>query len=302
MTNHDSVRLQGSKDPITEESTPLTEIASLMGDRRREIIRAVQVETGRKLLCYVGGGEALVNEEDVRYLQELLSPLPPGASIDLLLHSIGGDSSTAEKLVRMLWAITKPQDASIPEGELRVIVPDRAKSAATLLALGASRIVMSTMSELGTIDPQLPQYDQGGNLAWISVFDYLVAYESVARRLASDPDDPVAQTEFSRFDPVQRRRFEQERDYARMTAENLLKRQGGNFTLATHHLMDTTKFRSHRQVIDWEAAKNDIGLNIEFMESEDDLWKLYWRLYCYLRVAIEPRQKIFESDAVSLVV
>lgn len=302
MTNHDSVRLQGSKDPITEESTPLTEIASLMRDRRREIMGSIQEETERKLLCYVAGSEAAVNEEDVRYLQELLSPLPKGASIDLLLHSDGGDSSTAEKLVRMLWAVTSPQDSSIPEGELRVVVPDRAKSAATLLALGANRIVMSTTSELGTIDPQVPKYDQEGYADWISVFDYLSAYESVADRLENNPDDPVAQAEFTRFDPVRRRKFEQERDYVRMTAENLLKRQGVNYTLAPGQLMNTTQFRSHRQVIDWEAAKNDIGLNIEFMDSENMLWKLYWKLYCYLRVAIQPRQKIFESDAVSLVV
>ena len=302
MANHDSQPIQDSRNPIAEESTPLTEIASLARDRRREIIHAVQEETARTVLCYVGDGEAGVSEEDVRYFQELLSPLPPGASIDLLLHSNGGDASTAEKLVRMLRAVTVPQDSSIPKGELRVIVPDRAKSAATLLALGANRIVMSTTSELGTIDPQVPQYNQEGYAAWISVFDYLSAYDSVARRLESNPDDPVAQAEFSRFDPVQRRTFEQERDYVRMTAENLLKRQGANFTLATHRLMDTTTFRAHHQVIDWDVAKNYIGLNIDFMDSANALWKLYWKLYCYLRAAIQPRQKIFESDIVSLIV
>lgn len=302
MANHDSLPIQDSRNPNAEESSPLAEIASLARDRRREIIQAVQEETARTLLCYVGGSEAAVNEQDVQFLQELLFPLPPGASIDLLLHSNGGDSSTAEKLVRMLWAVTKPQDSSIPEGELRVIVPDRAKSAATLLALGANRIVMSATSELGTIDPQVPKYDQECYAAWISVFDYLSAYDSVARRLESNPDDPVAQAEFSRFDPVQRRTFEQERDYVRTTAENLLKRQGANYTLATDRLMDTTTFRAHRQVIDWDVAKNYIGLNIEFMESANTVWKLYWKLYCYLRSTIQLRQKIFESDVVSLIV
>ena len=302
MANHNSLLPQDSKNPTAEESSPLAEIASLVRDRRREIIQTVQKETDRSVLCYVGDGESGVSEEDVRYFQELLSPLPPGASIDLLLHSNGGDASTVEKLVRMLRAVTGPQDSSIPEGELRVIVPDRAKSAATLLALGADCIVMSNTSELGTIDPQVSKYDQEGYAAWISVFDYLSAYDSVARRLESNPDDPVAQAEFSRFDPVQRRTFEQERDYVRTTAENLLKRQGANYTLAADRLMDTTTFRAHRQVIDWDVAKNYIGLNIEFMESANALWKLYWKLYCYLRSTIQLRQKIFESDVVSLIV
>lgn len=66
--------------------------------------------------------------------------------------------------------------------------------------------------------------------------------------------------------------------------------------------MDTKKFPSHSQVIDWETAKNDIGLSVEFMDSRSALWQLYWRLYCYLRLAVEGRQKVFESALVSRVV
>jgi len=39
--------------------------------------------------------------------------------------------------------------------ELVVIVPDQAKSAATIFALGADRILMGTSSDLGPIDPQI---------------------------------------------------------------------------------------------------------------------------------------------------
>lgn len=37
---------------------------------------------------------------------------------------------------------------------LTVIVPDQAKSAATLLALGAHQILMGPTSDLGPVDPQ----------------------------------------------------------------------------------------------------------------------------------------------------
>ena len=88
----------------------------------------------------------------------------------------------------------------------------------------------------------------------------------------------------------------------RLIAENLLKRTGGNYTLAPSQLMDTKKFPSHGQVIDWETAQNDLGLNVEFMECVNPLWRQYWKLYCYLRLAIKTRQKIFESALVSWVV
>jgi ClpP class serine protease len=39
--------------------------------------------------------------------------------------------------------------------KLRVIVPNIAKSAATLFALGADEILMGYLSELGPIDPQV---------------------------------------------------------------------------------------------------------------------------------------------------
>ena len=87
-----------------------------------------------------------------------------------------------------------------------------------------------------------------------------------------------------------------------MRAENLLKKHGGNYTFAPSQLMDTRKYPSHSQVIDWETAKNDILLDVEFMDSGNALWRLYWKLYCYLRMAVGDRQKVFESVLVSLVV
>ena len=58
-------------------------------------------------------------------------------------------------------------------GRVRVIVPDYAKSAGTLMALGADRIIMSETSELGPIDPQVILADRNGNRMPHSVKNYL---------------------------------------------------------------------------------------------------------------------------------
>ena len=55
---------------------------------------------------------------------------------------------------------------------LRMIVPDLAKSAATLMVLGADSILMSDTSELGPIDPQVVLADGNGKHIRHSIQSY----------------------------------------------------------------------------------------------------------------------------------
>ncbi|HCT46072.1 MAG TPA: hypothetical protein DF699_12755, partial [Phycisphaerales bacterium] len=65
----------------------------------------------------------------------------------LVLHSIGGSIEPAYFMSKICREHT--------DKEFHVAVPRRAKSAATLLACGADKIHMGSMSELGPIDPQI---------------------------------------------------------------------------------------------------------------------------------------------------
>ena len=71
------------------------------------------------------------------------SPQP----INVLLSSPGGHLDSAYSTVLYLSAYT---------GELNVYVPGRAKSASTLLALGANNLYLSAFGELGPLDTQIP--------------------------------------------------------------------------------------------------------------------------------------------------
>ena len=44
----------------------------------------------------------------------------------------------------------------------------------------------------------------------------------------------------------------------------------------------------------------EIGLNVEAVLPDDETWQDFWSLYCLLRLAIAPNQKLFESYYVSL--
>jgi len=73
--------------------------------------------------------------------------------IDVWVESPGGDANAAYKLFLDLRSRCK---------KLRVVIPDYAKSAATLLALGADEIFMAPAAELGPLDVQITHPDREG--------------------------------------------------------------------------------------------------------------------------------------------
>jgi len=76
-----------------------------------------------------------------------------GESLDLILHSPGGSIEAAEAFVAYMR--TKFSD-------IRVIIPQAAMSAATMIACSANAIVMGKHSSIGPIDPQFVLQTQLG--------------------------------------------------------------------------------------------------------------------------------------------
>lgn len=87
----------------------------------------------------------------------------------LILSTFGGQPETAYRIARQLHRSYRgnPAGETGRRGELIVFVRDFCKSAGTMLALGADRLVMSASAELGLIDVQVPKEAGGGE--WTSV-------------------------------------------------------------------------------------------------------------------------------------
>ncbi|MGA7088122.1 MAG: hypothetical protein WB116_07610 [Candidatus Dormiibacterota bacterium] len=90
--------------------------------------------------------------------------------IDVWLESPGGDAHAAYKLGLVLRGKAT---------RLRVVVPDYAKSAATLLTLAADEIYMAPAAELGPLDAQIPR--EGGLVRVISALDIARSLDDLAR-------------------------------------------------------------------------------------------------------------------------
>ena len=177
--------------------------------------------------------------------------------------------------------------------ELQIVVPDFAKSAGTLMVLGADRVLMSDTSELGPIDPQMFFPDSTGHYVWRSVQNYLDAYEEhSANPLLRTRQMPYLAVMLGKLDPTTVKWCQAVKNRARHAAENLLRqgmfRNGGPWTMTPVELLDTGRWQSHSQMISWEDAQDPrIRLNVEYLDPRSAKWQLFWRLYCLQRLAIK---------------
>jgi hypothetical protein len=93
-----------------------------------------------------------------------------------MIHSPGGLGEVAEKIVDIC--------RSHATEDFSVIVPGKAKSAATLISLGADYLLMGYSSELGPTDPQVPLF-VGGGVRYVSAFSVVQARRDLLEQVTS---------------------------------------------------------------------------------------------------------------------
>jgi len=269
---------------------------------RRQLIKGIQDTTNRELIVYVanlqhpGGG---IDRNDILAFGDLLQD-KAGKDIDLLLQSPGGDIDIAEKIIYMCRDRTK---------SFRVIIAESAKSAATLIALAADKIVMSYTSELGPIDPQIIITTVGGqtiNRPAQSFLDGLKAIQEEVGK-ANGKLSPVYFPLLQQLDPALIDFCKKAITRSKRFAEKwLLKSQfHGNPEQANKtatELINTEKYLSHGTVIDYKQASDELKLDVDYLPPDDPLWQMIWRLYCSYEIDMrdEKLAKIFESMTVSI--
>jgi len=120
-------------------------------ERRKSIIREIEKKRDSKVITYVtsdrpnlsahiaGDVVSLIHEHILAVKKEERNKL------DLFIYSRGGQSDVPWTIVSMFREYSE-------EGSFSVLIPYRAHSAATVIALGADEIVMTKKAELGPID------------------------------------------------------------------------------------------------------------------------------------------------------
>ena len=153
------------------DQTPLYHAEQADRYERQRMIAAYQNEFDCRLAIVVDA----IFPYGITLFEELIYDADPGMDLHLLLATPGGDGETAVRLVRSAQARCRA---------LTVIVPDVAKSAGTLLALGAHRILMGPTSDLGPVDPQFQLPD--GSL--VSAKAIIAAVQEASKEVQEAPD------------------------------------------------------------------------------------------------------------------
>ena len=115
----------------------------------------------------------ILDDNDADMLEGLLQKCHIPDNFTLFINSPGGSGLAAERIINICRTYSKT-------GEYQVIVTNKAKSAATMICLGASKIIMSKTSELGAVDPILYFSDSEGKQdKMYSVYNIIKSYESL---------------------------------------------------------------------------------------------------------------------------
>lgn len=115
---------------------------------KKELIRKLEKERNSRVITYVTGDRqpfaTKIADDVVPLLNGQLEQIGKVKKISLFLYTNGGEMLAPIRIVKL---IKNHCD------EFEVIVPYKAHSAGTLIALGADKIVMSMLGELTPVDP-----------------------------------------------------------------------------------------------------------------------------------------------------
>jgi hypothetical protein len=287
--------------------------------RQRLIVEIETALTARygssnRLMSYVlrfGHPRTAMHTSDIPHLETVLNSVSGADQINLLIHSPGGDGTIVEKIVEMCRSHLSGQNR-----RFRVIVPNIAKSAATVLALGADQILMGYCSELGPIDPQVPMV-VSGITQWVSAFAFVEARDNLMDQIAKaiKKKEPTVGllTQLAGLNIPFIDEMENEIGFSKKTALTLLdkymlksrfpqaKQRAKKAGEVAEKLLSRQLFPVHGHYIDGATAK-DFGLEVEVLDKDDGLWKLIWDYYIrcevQMNIPLQPpfiKTKLFES-------
>lgn len=236
---------------------------------RREQLARIHAVTGRNVIAYYSGwlqkpgaSGVQVNDADKNGFMTVIHKMDRSKGLDLIVHTPGGETAATESLVDYLHSMFGT--------DMRVIVPQLAMSAGTMIACAAKVILMGKHSSLGPIDPQL------GNVPAHGVIEeFRRAHEEIKK----DPSKiPVWQPIIAKYPPTLIGECEKAMKWSEeMTKVWLLRGMlsgeadaAKTANVILKELVDHSLTLSHSRHLSAEKAKS-LGLKIEMLEDNQDL-------------------------------
>jgi len=259
---------------------------------KKSLIQQIEDLRKSRVITYLtsdreGPVSAKIAGDVIPLISKQLRALGKTPNIDLFLYSAGGDTMVPWRLVSMIREYCD---------KFSVLIPYKAHSAATMIALGADEIVMTDLSELSPIDPSTenifnpdnPKNSQ--NKIPISVEDVMAYFDLVKNKFGIKNDTELAAI-FNKFiesnpqiHPLALGNVNRAHNLIRILAKRLLKShkipmQEDNIDKIVDYF--TEKLYSHQYYIGRKEAKEDLELqtvinaNEELLKAMTDLYEEY---------------------------
>jgi hypothetical protein len=244
---------------------------------RRKYLHRLHLHTQRDTILYATAWTQTAKEspvtllsitdEDIHGLMEVNAGLE-GDNLDLILHSPGGSVETAEVIVTYLRSRFS---------HIRIIVPNLAMSAATMIACAADEIVLGKHSFLGPTDPQIFISTALGNR--LAPAQAILDQFDKAQRECTDPEKmPAWIPMLSQYGPdlivICETALDLSRELVTEWLTSYMFKDTANPSATAHHvsnwLSDHTHFKSHARHISRDDLESH-GLRIKHLESDGEL-------------------------------
>ncbi len=121
----------------------------------------------RNRLHITNGNEGIINERTFDDFQLALEEIGETTPLTVLINSVGGYTFTGYRIATCLYERV---------GEVRIIVPEQALSAATLIAISGKHLIMHPNAILSPVDPQFLHGDN-----FVSALDLMESDDSVIK-------------------------------------------------------------------------------------------------------------------------
>jgi hypothetical protein len=262
----------------------------LQKQKRFELIKSIQEKRHSTLLVFYSPDTLDVKYSNLMF--EVLQEIGKVKNLDLLLLSPGGIADHAFNIAKSCRRFSD---------KFTVITPSYAKSAATLLTLGADELLMGPSSELGPIDPQIRIPDEYGRTIQVSAMAIKDALE-VIEDLTEDNQEkalkymPLIEKIDLKVLGQYERAIQSAKQYAcdllqesdllknKNQEEDTVDKNGNNKKMKKYEMISedlTEGYYSHGYAIGPEKAK-EMDFNVVLAgESgfEQDTWRSVWRLH-----------------------
>lgn len=254
---------------------------------RVELYKKIEEMRDSKVVAYVTGDrpgmESQISTDVIDIFAEHLDLIfKQSKKISLIIYSRGGDVLAAWNIVNLIRMFCD---------EFEVIIPRKAQSSATLISIGANKIIMTKQATLGPIDPSIGSpynptikspFGQTTSLP-VSVEDVAGFFELAANEMKKDADMSLAfQALVSHIHPLALGQVSRSRGQIKKLASKLLKlhmSDEGQIKKIIDFLCSESG--SHDYTINRREAKNDLGLPVE--KPNDALYNILKSLYCEFR-------------------